>query len=161
MGGCVSALQGAELVRYQSLIYLCENIDPYEVNVDDLSDYGDLIPYMHLRNICDYLVVKHSAYTLLEMADYESSLPYAHLTDGTIDWVKFLSLESGKVLCFTEVQYYLSCYSISFKCWTLIEGSGTVVGGWCSCDEGFTQCCSHVGALLFALEYDYTLNVGS
>ena len=92
------------------------------------------------------------------MVDYESTPDCQCITDSAIDWIKILTFQSSELLCFSEVKYSMSCYSTTFKCWTL-ERSGNVLGGWCSCDEGFTQSCSHAGALLFPLEYDHICNV--
>lgn len=38
------------------------------------------------------------------------------------------------------------------QCWTVIDTNGIVMCGHCSCMAGMGEVCSHVSAILFALE---------
>lgn len=41
------------------------------------------------------------------------------------------------------------------KVWIICEEEGSIISAHCTCMAGLSEVCSHIGALLYALEYMY------
>ena len=73
--GYCQSLSGSDLARYKAIVKLCNNIDPFEVDINFTIKYdGTLIPYISLKDVFDYLMIKMSAWTIFELASYKKKL---------------------------------------------------------------------------------------
>ena len=99
-----------------------------------------------------YLLYTTSFVTLEEVKNYKSLQSYKYFTAGWViehKWMVFpdCTLVIGKV----NHSYALSTSPL--QPWVVINNSGTVICGHCTCMAGLGETCSHVGALLYWLEY--------
>ena len=99
-----------------------------------------------------YLLYTTSFVTLEEVKNFKSLQSYKYFTSGWViehRWKAFdeVCLIIGKV----NHSYAMSCTPLSP--WIIVKKSGTVVCGHCTCMAGLGETCSHIGALLYWIEY--------
>ncbi|KAJ1522463.1 hypothetical protein ONE63_001653 [Megalurothrips usitatus] len=126
--GYINSLTGPDLARYKILIGLCGNVDPYEVDLKNTSCTEENIPSVNIVHILQYLVHTTKAYTMKQFSSYKATDAHKFVTSGWVQQLTFLPVGSDKMLCLGRVKHSFS----------------------------FTESCSHVGALLFALELGYS-----
>ena len=52
-----------------------------------------------------------------------------------------------------KVNHSYAMSSTPLNPWIIVKNSGTVVSGHCTCMAGLGEACSHIGALLYWIEY--------
>ena len=105
-----------------------------------------MMPHSYYKNIWLWFV------SLEEVKNYKTLQSYKYFTAG---WI----LEH-RWKCFTDcclivgkVNHSYALTSSSLQPWVIIKSTGTVVCGHCTCMAGLGETCSHVGALLYWIEY--------
>lgn len=153
--GYIETLTGADLARYKVLIGFCGNVDPYEVDLKKTTCNERNIPAVNIVHILQYLVHSTKAYTMKQFSSYKATDAHKFVTSGWIKKLTFLPVGSDKVLCLGRVKHSFRFSETALKPWCLVKKDGEVICGWCDCVAGCSESCSHVGALLFALELGY------
>ena len=103
-------------------------------------------------DITVYLLHTTSFATLEEVKNYKSLSSYKYFTAGWIiehKWKVFREV----CLLIGKVQHSYAVSSTPLHLWVIVKNSGTVVCGHCSCMAGLGETCSHIGALLYWVEY--------
>ena len=151
--GYYNTLTGADRSRYDELVKLCGNVDPYEVDLKTTSDNEDLIPSVNIMHILQYLVHSTKSCTMKQMMAYKATEGHQFLTNGWVQLVRFLPIDNEKILCFCKVKHSQRFSDSCLNSWCLVKKSGDILAAWCTCVAGRCEACSHVGALLYSLEY--------
>lgn len=152
--GYVKCLSGPDLVQYKKIVDLCEGIDPYELQHTDFTDDLSLVPDLNIVHISHYLVHKTRALNMSQMKSYKGTEAHNFLTSGFVLGVGLKKLPSGNMLCLGKVKHSqtLSASVKPLLPWVLILPNCDILTGWCTCVAGRSESCSHVGALLYAVE---------
>ena len=124
------------------LILCCCCVTCYKIYIL-LFSHGD---------ITVYLLYTTSFITLEEVKNYKSLQSYKYFTAG---WVVQIRWKAYTDCCLVvgKVNHSYSVSSTPLRPWLILRSSGAVVCGHCVCMAGLGETCSHVGALLYWLEY--------
>jgi len=152
----VKTLQGQDLIRYKTLLTLCNDVDPYELVWKDCKVSEDLIPSINLVHIINYLFNITRTVSMERMANYASTEAYRFLVDGWVQDVRFHKVTDDRNVCLAKVRHSYAVNLAPLRPWALVRSNGDILGGWCDCKAGCGETCNHLGALLYALEYGAT-----
>ena len=99
-----------------------------------------------------YLLYTTSFVTLEEVKNFKSLQSYKYFTAG---WVIDHRWKIFNEVCLIvgKVNHSYAMSSAPLNPWVIIKNSGTVVCGHCTCMAGLGETCSHIGALLYWIEY--------
>ena len=103
-------------------------------------------------DIVVYLLYTTSFVTLEEVKNFKLLQSYKYFTAGwVIDhrWKVF----NEACLIIGKVNHSYAMSSTPLNPWIIVKNSGTVVCGHCTCMAGLGEACSHIGALLYWIEY--------
>ena len=102
----------------------------------------------------NYLVATPSLYTQDQLKAYKSLDAYNLFVNGWVSNVSVVSLAScpGTFLALAQVKHSQRISASPLKPWIAVEKVGTVLCAHCTCKAGLGEACSHIAALLFALE---------
>ncbi|XP_068686438.1 uncharacterized protein [Montipora foliosa] len=98
------------------------------------------------------LVLQTSWLTHQQIKAYKSLDAYNFFVSGWVNGVLAKELEGDKVLLFSRVNHSQRARETPLKTWVLVEKNGTVINAHCNCMAGLTESCTHIGAVLFAVE---------
>ncbi|XP_074614405.1 uncharacterized protein LOC141874140 [Acropora palmata] len=137
---------------YDEKLKLIENIDPYNVSNFLFSDSMELWPEIEFPDIANYLIFSTSSYTKEQLKAYKSLDAYNYFVAG---WVRCIfvgkATDNIKILI-GKVNHSQRMNETPLKPWVAATNEGTVVTAHCNCMAGLGGACSHVGAILFAVE---------
>ena len=116
---------------------------------EDLADY----PSVEYPDIVNYLALQTSWITGQQMKAYKSMDAYNFFVSGWVNTI-FTKPVAGtdKVVVTARVNHSQRARETPLKTWLLAEKDGNVCMAHCNCMAGLCEACSHVGALLFAIE---------
>ena len=147
-----AGLTGPAKTRYREKVLTC-GFDPYMLKKsecsEDLADY----PSVEYPDIVNYLVLQTSWITGQQMKAYKSMDAYNFFVSGWVNTI-FTKPVAGtdKVVVTARVNHSQRARETPLKTWLLAEKDGNVCMAHCNCMAGLCEACSHVGALLFAIE---------
>jgi len=104
-------------------------------------------------DITVYLIYTTSFVTLEEVKNFKSLHSYKYFIAG---WVAEHRWKQFKDCCLVIGKVSHHSYAVSsapLTPWVIIRSSGAVACGHCTCMAGLGETCSHIGALLYLLEY--------
>ena len=135
--------------RYLEKLQAIDNKDPYEM--DGWSAEMATWPEVSYPDIVNYLVYTQSMYTLAELKAYKSLEAYNYFVSGWVLDIGHVEVNNRSVLI-GKVKHSQRMNDASLRPWIIAEKDGCIVSGHCTCMAGIGEVCSHVGALLFAVE---------
>ena len=107
-----------------------------------LYSYGDIVVYQYTTSFM----------TLEEVKNYKSLQSYKYFTAGWVIECKWKVFPECCVVI-GKVNHNYALSASHLQPWVVINNSGVVICGHCICMAGLGETCSHVGALLYLLEY--------
>ena len=121
--------------------------DPYTLKA---SKRSDIVPNIEFSDIYNFLINTPSPFTKEELKAYKSLDGYIYLV---ADWVGDLSvhpvaMHDDKLVLTTSVQHFQWVHLH----WVAAEKCGTIICANCTCMAGLGEACSHIAALIFAVE---------
>lgn len=138
--------------RYKDKALMC-GFDPYLLKksqcTDDLAGY----PSIQYPDIVNYLVLQTSWVTGSQMKAYKSMEGYNFFVSGWVNTILTKPVAgTNKVVVTARVNHSQRARDTPLKTWLLVERDGNVCVAHCNCMAGLCEACSHVGAVLFAIE---------
>lgn len=115
--------------------------------VDDIKQW----PEVSVTNVVCYLV-RSKACDLKEAEAFKSLDSYNYLQSGWVGQVLSYKLCSDITCVKADVRPSQAVNKKSFTAWAVIQNSGPILTGGCSCMAGQARVCSHVGAVLWKVE---------
>ena len=111
---------------------------------------------MEYPDIFNYLVTTPSKYTKEDLKGYKSLEGYKLFVDGWITKMNAVcttASKGGQIFTVTGlVKHSQSISAQALKPWFAAEKGGMVICAHCTCMAGLGEACSHVSALLFAVQ---------
>ena len=147
-----TGLTGSAKTRYREKVFKC-GFDPYMLKKSEYSENLADYPSVEYPDIVNYLVLQTSWITGQQMKAYKSMDAYNFFVSGWVNTI-FTKPTAGtdKVVVTARVNHSQRARDTPLKTWLLAERDGNVCMAHCNCMAGLCEACSHVGALLFAIE---------
>lgn len=138
--------------RYLDKLKIIDGKDPYEVNKGewkktDIEKWPDLC----YPDIVNYLVCSQSVYTLDQLKAYKSLQAYNYFISGFVQDLGHTVI-NGKSVFLAKIKHSQRMNETPLLPWLIAETDGSVISAHCTCMAGTGEVCSHVGAVLFAVE---------
>ena len=147
--------------EYQELIKKLQIQDPRQLDdgvwIDDLKTW----PSLNLGHIFHY-ILSTKAFETSYIGQYKAHKAYSYFKSSHVHQV-LTYLPPGSddlVIVKSSVTPSMKVYDKPWSLWILISKSSGVISAYCLCTAGFSNCCNHVIATLykiqFAVENGYT-----
>jgi hypothetical protein len=96
-------LSGDDSNEYSNKILLCDNVDPYELHFESLSEDQNTMPSVTREDLVQYLVLSTSSITLKQLKAAKSLEAHSFLTSGWVQQVRSKRLSSERILVAAKV----------------------------------------------------------
>ncbi|XP_013382110.1 uncharacterized protein LOC106152913 [Lingula anatina] len=126
-------------------------VDPYTVSSKDCSTDKASWQEVNLVDVIHFLIFQRSAYTKEELRNYKALEAYKFFQDGWIKDMRHIEI-NGSHLIKSKVHHSLRIREKPLEPWVIIKGEGSIECAHCTCMAGLGESCSHIAAMLFALE---------
>ena len=137
--------------EYRSILRVNSlDTDPYLI-VDWKEDIKEW-PCTDLGKIFSYIREK-KAFSSDYLGQYKVRKAYSHFMSGFVDKILTKSVNSSLSLIKTYVMPSQRINDQKHHLWILVKKTGDVVAGFCSCTAGFCQCCNHIVAALYKINF--------
>ncbi|KAJ8020713.1 hypothetical protein HOLleu_40374 [Holothuria leucospilota] len=149
--------------RYVQKVQLTRGTeDPYLIPKSMFTDLAKTTAFPHLQypDIYHYLVNKTSAYTHETLKNYKSLEAYKYFVAGFVREALVYKNPSNIFIITSKVLHSQRLSEAPLQAWVSVKENGEVICGHCSCMAGLGETCSHVAAILFALETSVRLHTG-
>ena len=132
--------------------------DPYSLSALTITPQN--LPDVQYPDIYNYLINTPNTYTKDDLKSYKSLDAYKYLLSG---WVGDLSVcyvedSNEKVILYAKVRHSQSVKASPVLPWVGVREDGTVICSHCTCMAGLGEVCSHIAAVLFAVQTYNRLN---
>lgn len=132
--------------------------DPYLQEPSVVGEDWKGWPSVEYPDIYNYLIQTPSLYTGESLKAYKSLEAYNYYVNGWIDNVKVTKMTEPHYMVTAAVRHSQKLTVPPAKPWVAVKHNGSVVCAHCSCMSGLGEACSHIAALLFALEATTAMN---
>lgn len=137
--------------RYAEKIVLCEAIDPYTISMDETMVFEDL-PKVTLLDIWNYFTSTKSNYTQDKLMANKALSGHNFFESGWVRKIVTKRLPNNKTVVVGLVEHSQRINEVPLKPWVLCQLAGVILVAHCTCIAGLGEACSHVGAILYAVE---------
>ncbi|KAJ8910241.1 hypothetical protein NQ315_002565 [Exocentrus adspersus] len=138
--------------RYKQKLDIINGVDPFCLSDEMFSYNVKNFPKVTNMDIIAYLVLSKSYYTKQQMKAYKSLEAYKYFEAGFVSKCRCCKVGDYFVSA-ADVKHSQRMSEASLKLWIIINEDGSIECAHCTCIADAGEVCSHVGAVLFALEY--------
>lgn len=105
-------------------------------------------------DVYNYLIDAPSPYTKKSLKSYKSLDGFIFLRSGWVGEMKLTKAakDGKKVFKTAKVRHSQTVSSLPLDSWVAVEKDGTVICAHCTCMAGLGEACSHIAAVLLALD---------
>lgn len=137
--------------RYIEKVALCEAVDPYSINLNESMVFDDL-PKVTLLDIWNYFIATKSSYSQNEITANKALNGHHFFESGWVRRIVTKRVPNNKSIVVGLVEHTQRINEPPLKPWVLCQSAGIVLAAHCTCLAGLGEACSHVGAILYAVE---------
>ncbi|KAJ8928717.1 hypothetical protein NQ314_018682, partial [Rhamnusium bicolor] len=138
--------------RCTQKLSLINNMDPYSLKDSQLSYSAADFPPVNNMDIVSYLVLTTSYYTSEQMKAFKSLHAYKYFEAGFVSKCGVININNYMVVI-ANVKHSQRMNDPSLRVWIMCKIDGSIETAHCTCMAGAGKVCSHIGALLYTLEY--------
>ncbi|KAK7095042.1 uncharacterized protein [Littorina saxatilis] len=150
----VDKLDAEPRSRYLSKLKYLNDFDPYDCPAKVWSLDVNKLPNVLHGDIWNYLVYGGSSYTHDQFKSYKSLEAHNQFTHGWVHDLKIFCPDStDNTVVKAKVLHSMRLNEKPLLPWVVVDSIGTVVTSHCDCMAGLGETFTHVGALLFKLEF--------
>ncbi|XP_013401791.1 uncharacterized protein LOC106167536 [Lingula anatina] len=124
--------------------------DPYEIEKKDFTKDKKFWPHVNSVDLFDFLILRKSFYSSDQLRSYKALEAYRLFQDGWIKEILHMELNSCHLLK-AKVNHSMRIREKPLEPWIIIS-SGGINSAHCTCMAGLGEACSHISAVLFAVE---------
>jgi hypothetical protein len=152
-------LAESEKSRYIEKIECVGSVDPFLLSETDagVNNRQDLWPKIAFTDIYNYLISSTSAYTNKKQNAIKSLEAYKFVEAGYVKKILVKSFNDKRLLLGTVIH---SMRNEQAHCWIICAATGRVFSAHCDCVAGIGEVCSHVSAVLFAINKEQDAKKG-
>ena len=96
---------------------------------------------------------KKKAFSSEYIGQYKVRKAYTYFKSGFVDKILISILDEELVFAKTFVMPSQRLNNEKHSLWILFKNNGDIVTSYCSCTAGLSQCCNHVAAALYKIEF--------
>ena len=125
--------------------------DPLAITewVDSITSW----PQINLGKIFHY-IIENKAFDTDYIGQYKVKKAYSYFKSGFVSQILVFNVgNENKILLKSSVLPSQNVSSAEHIVWILADASGNIITAYCSCTAGLSQCCNHVIAVLYKIEY--------
>ena len=128
--------------------------DPLKVPVSERTSNMYDWPRINLGHIFDY-ILKTTDFQRYYIGRYKDEKVFSYFDSGFVDEIilHIPDVAIEMVCCKVRVSMTVSSFK---ELWVTIQDNGKILTCWCTCMAGASQCCNHVIACLYKIEYANT-----
>jgi hypothetical protein len=143
-------LAESEKKRYLEKISVVGGVDPYLLSETDagITKQKNLWPKISFTDIFNYLINSKSAYTNKKQNAVKSLEAYKFVEAGYVKTILVKTFDTNRLLI-GSVKH--SMRNELTRCWLIVAATGRIFSAHCDCVAGIGEVCSHVAAVLFAI----------
>ena len=128
-------------------------VDPREIPTGQRNDDITKWPPITLGRVFEY-ILKCKDFETDYIGRYKDERAFSYFDSGFVDQITIY--ESGDItFMYCNVQSSMTASNIN-NLWVAAKRDGVVLTGWCSCMAGSSECCNHIIATLYKVEYGVT-----
>lgn len=143
---------------FNSKLWKNADIRPDSFNTTEWKDDMREWPAVYYGNIYNYLV-QSRAVDGDAMRNFKSLDSFNYFQSGSVGRIVHVNVNDDMVLLKSEVRPSQKANQEHHLPWVLCERDGKIQTGECSCVAGKSKTCSHIGALLWKIEYAVRMNM--
>ncbi|CAM4659745.1 unnamed protein product [Leuciscus chuanchicus] len=151
----VGHLVGAHKERYFEKLEIAGlDTDPYLLPTSVFTDLikSPSLPDFGPHDLYHYVVNGVSPYTGADLKAFKSLDAYQFFVAGWVTGTRCYANGGGRYLIMAKVHHSQSLSETQLQPWVSLKKDGTVLCGHCTCKAGLGEVCSHVTALLYAID---------
>ncbi|XP_078351893.1 uncharacterized protein LOC144636534 [Oculina patagonica] len=137
---------------YDEKLKIIAGIDPYSVSANVFSQSMTEWPEIEFPDIVNYLLFSTSKFTKEQVKAYKSLQSYQYFVAGLVRSMFVGKATQDTRILIGKVNHSQRLSKAPLKPWLAVKTNGNVLTGHCNCMAGLGEVCSHVGAMLFAVE---------
>ena len=144
-------LSALEAARYDDKLKLIDGCDPYQIESKKWSTDVGLLPPVQYYDVQHYLLYTTSAYTKEDLQAYKGLDAYNQFING---WVRerCAIVCGGNTVVSAKVMHSQRLSETPLRPWLICSKDGKILGAHCNCMAGLGEACTHIAALLYAIE---------
>ena len=131
-----------------------QNISDH-TTMNDLEDDMTKWPSVDLGKIFAY-VISNKAFSTEYVGQYKIRKANSYFKSGFVHQIRVKELIDDKVLITGTVTPSQRVRDEHKSVWIICDKSGKILSGYCSCTAGLSNCCNHLIAVLYKVEYANT-----
>ena len=130
--------------------------DPIKISDQNWMDNVSLWPQVDLGKVFAFVIEK-KAFETEYIGQYKARKAYSYFMSRFVRKIFVNEVSEEKVLLKAKVTQ--SQNEDPREAWVLCSKSGDVLCGYCTCTAGFAECCNHVVAILYKVEFAYSKGI--
>ena len=137
--------------EYSDMLAKFQLSDPLAITewVDSITSW----PQINLGKIFHY-IIENKAFDTDYIGQYKVKKAYSYFKSGFVSQILvFNEGNENKILLKSSVLPSQNVSSAEHIVWILADASGNIITAYCSCTAGLSQCCNHVIAVMYKIEY--------
>ncbi|KAJ8917000.1 hypothetical protein NQ315_012916, partial [Exocentrus adspersus] len=139
--------------RYLGRIYAIGGLDPFVIQEKDISYDPKNFPPVTNMDLVSYLVLTTSYYTKQQMKAYKSLNAFIKFFQAGFVTKWGVVKINNFALILAKVKHSQHFSEPPVQVWVICTTNGSIESTHCTCMDGAGEVCSHVGAVLYALEF--------